>query len=737
VASHRFLKYINWIIAVILVVFAALVYWFAYRPVPQTSGSIAAPVAARVTIARDAAGVPHISAASLEDALFAEGFVMAQDRLWQMDAARRLATGTLAAVLGQLALESDLEVRRLRMPRIAEQFAAGLPPREKAWLAAFARGVNHFIAANRGRLPLEFTLLNYDPQPWSVADSLAIFLELHRTLTNSWKKDLHKAALLAGGDAEKVNFLYPSRDGGEVQPGSNAWVVGGKLTASGKPILANDPHLEFSLPSLWYMVHLKAPGLDVSGVVLPGMPGVILGHNRNIAWGVTNLEFDVQDLYLEKLDPRSGRYVFQGREEQARLEREVIAVKGGSPVQADLWVTRHGPVIASENGRFFALRWTSPEAAGFRYLFIDLDRARNWQEFLSVLENAFGPGQNFVYADREGNIGYHAIGRLPIRKNWAGDVPVDGASGEYEWAGYIPFGQLPSAFNPPSGMIVTANQNPFPDHYPYTVSGGFSPHYRSTQIRNLLSARTGWKPEDMLAVQCDVYSEFSLFLARHLVAAYDQRGLKNPTLGPAAELLRKWNGQMARGRPEPMIVALAYQHLRKAVAERASPGKGLIYDSEMAPSVLEKLLGARPAQWFEDWDQVLLRSFVDAIDEGKRLQGRDPTLWDYGVYNQLYLLNPVAGRIKWFGQYFNIGPNPMSGSSTTVKQTTRRLGPSMRMVADLADWDNSLLNILTGQSGQLFSSHYKDQWKPYYEGRSLPMQFERVEAKDTLVLEPK
>jgi penicillin amidase len=734
VSPHRFLKYINWLIAVVVTVFAGLVFWFVYRPVPKTSGSTGAPVSANVTIVRDALGVPHITASNIEDALFAQGFATAQDRLWQMDAARRLSTGTMAQVAGPAAAESDVESRRLQMAHIAERAAAQLPAEDKTALAAFARGVNHFIESNRGRLPVEFTLLGYDPQPWTVADSLAIFLQMHRTLTSKWKREMQKAALLATGDRAKVELLYPIRDGGEVQPGSNAWVVSGKLTASGKPLLANDPHLEFSIPSVWYMVHLKAPGLNVSGVSLVGTPGVFLGHNENIAWGATNLEFDVQDLYAETMDSRTGRYLYKGHEEQARLEREVIAVKGGKPVEAAIWVTRHGPVVAAEGARSYALKWTAAEPGG-SFPVIALNRARNWTEFLAACEKLAGPAQNFVYADKDGNIGYHAVGRLPVRKNFTGDVPLDGNSGENEWDGFIPFDQMPSAFNPPSGMIVTANQNPFPEGFPYRVNGGFAPSYRSVQIGNLLRSQKQWNREAMLAVQCDVYSAFSHFLAKQLVAAYEKRGKGNPGLAPIAEILRNWNGQMVKGSAAPMIVTLTYQHFRKAVIDKASSGKLATYENSMAPSVLEKLLRSRPPSWFDDWDQVLLRALSGAIEEGKRGQGGDPSLWDYGDYNRLYLAHPVGGGIRWFGQYFNIGPIAMDGSSTTVKQTTQRLGPSMRMIADLANWDNSLQNIVTGESGHLFSTHYKDQWKAYYEGRGLPMQFDRVDGKDTLVLE--
>jgi len=458
----RALKFINLSIAVLVVLGLAGVYWFAYRPLPKTSGQIAAPISAQAAVDRDALGVPHISAARWEDAIFLQGYVTAQDRLWQMDALRRLAAGELSEVLGPSTLELDREARRLRLSRIAEQHVRALPAEDRAVIAAFARGVNYFIETQRGKLPLEFTLLRYDPRPWTIADSILCGLEMYRELTNTWRDELRKSTMLSGGDAAKVNLLFPARAGGEFQPGSNAWVVAGKLTASGKPILANDPHLEWSIPAVWYQVHLKARGLDVSGVSLPGVPCVIVGHNQRIAWGVTNLGFDVQDLYIEKINPQNGQYVFRGQVEQSRPESEWIRVKGARPVEFRQWVTRHGPVVLSDNGRYFALRWAAAEEGGFGFPFLDLNRAGNWKEFTAALARYPGPGQNFVYADVDGNIGYQATGLLPIRRNFDGDVPVDGTSGDNEWDGFIPFDRLPSFFNPARGWIVTANQNTFP-----------------------------------------------------------------------------------------------------------------------------------------------------------------------------------------------------------------------------------------------------------------------------------
>jgi penicillin G amidase len=734
VHSRKVLKYINLSIAVFLAAGVVVVYWIAYRPLPRVSGTIGAPIAQQATITRDSLGVPHISAGGWEDAIFLQGFVTAQDRLWQMDAMRRAAAGDLAEVFGTVGLEADREARQFRMRRIAEAHYRTLPAAERAVFAAYARGVNHFIETHRNRLPLEFTLTGYEPRPWSAVDSILVGLHMYRTLTFSWRDKTQKQMMLAGGDPTKVNFLFPSRTGSEYQPGSNAWAISGKHTASGKPLLASDPHLEFNAPAIWYTVHLKAPGLNVTGVSLPGVPCVIIGHNDRIAWGMTNLYYDVQDLYMETLDPQTGRYRFRGQTEQARLEREVIPVKGRRAATFVQLVTRHGPVVAADRNRYMSLRWTAAEPGAFQFPFLDVDRARNWDEFTAALKRFPGPGQNFVYADVDGNIGYHATGLLPIRRNFEGDVPVDGSSGDFEWDGFIPFEQLPAAYNPESGIIVSANQNPFPSDYPYRVHGGFAPHYRSRQIRDLLLRHDGWKPAGMLAIQKDVYSAFSNYLAHRVVLACGRRHVTNPELIDAIAVLRAWNGQMEKDLAAPMVVSLVYQHLRREVANVASPGKGGIYDMQAAPAVLQQIVESGAGGWFKDLDETLVRCLSDGVAEGSRSQGANVSHWRYGRYNELTIKHRIGNEIPVVGRFFNIGPVEMSGSSTTVKQTTRRLGPSMRFVADLSNWDQSLHNLTIGESGQILSSHYKDQWDAYYAGTSFPMQFDHVDAKATLTV---
>jgi penicillin G amidase len=735
--TARLLKLVNMLILAVVVAAIGAIVWFAWRPLAKTSGTIAAPISANASVTFDRLGAPHIRAARLDDALFLQGYCTAQERMFQMDLLRRFNGGELAEVFGAAALESDRESRRLRLRRVAESAYTAMPAADRDALAAYARGVNHYLATHRGNLPIEFTLARYQPRPWSVIDSLLICLHMYRTLTMTFRTELLKQTMLAEGDAQLVAELFPLRTGGEAQPGSNAWVLAGSRTASGKPLLSNDMHLEYSLPGIWYMTYLTAPGLDVAGVALPGTPGIIVGHNQRIAWGITNLHFDVQDLYIEKMDDRTGRYVYEGRIEQARGEREQIRVKGQNPVEVVTWVTRHGPVMASDGDRRMSLRWTATEPGLLQYPILDINRAGNWHEFTTALARFPGPGSNFVYADIDGNIGYHAAGTLPKRREFTGDVPVDGSSARFEWDGYIPFAELPSAFNPPSGVIASANQNPFPEDYPHTVNGNFAPTHRLAQIRDLLGARQGWRADDMITVQKDVYSSFDDFLAREMVTAYGKRNAKSPRLDAVLDVLRNWNGQMEKELAAPFITTLAYQHLRTAMVERAAPGKALSYDFQMSRAIVERLLRERPAKWFRDYDELLLRVLADAVEEGRRMQGPDIRKWQYGRTMRVRINHPVTHQIPMIGRYFDIGPVTMSGSPATVKQTTLRLAPSMRMTADLGDWEKSLLNLTTGQSGQVLSRHYRDQWNDYYWARSYPMPFGKVEAASTLEFRPR
>jgi penicillin amidase len=736
----RLVRLINVSIAILALLILAAVYWYAIRPLPQTSGKISAPITGSATVRRDARGIPHIEASSWQDAIFLQGYVTAQDRLWQMDGLRRFGAGEISEIAGKGALAIDERSRRMRMRLIAEADVQHLRPQERAVFTEYARGVNYFIQTHRGQYSLEFSLPGhtYNPRPWSLSDTILVGLVMFRDLTDSFGFDFGKGNLLAGGDASKVRVLFPSVQGQMESPGSNAWAVSGAHSADGKPMLANDPHLAYGIPPTWHLVHLKAPGLNVSGASLPGVPGVITGHNEQIAWGVTNLQEDCQDLYLEQLDARNGHYIYQGHLEQAQLDRQKIVVPGAKPVEIDTWVTRHGPVVIHESGKSYSLRWSA--ADGFGFPFLDIDRAQNWQQFRSAVSTFWGPPQNFVYADKAGNIGYQASGYIPIRRGFDGDAPLDGSSGKFEWDGYVPFDQMPSVYNPPSGIVATANQNPFPKDFAYRISGSFADKYRVEQIRALLQAKNKLTVDDMLAVQKDVYSAFHHYLAKQIVKAFDHRGSANDYARQAIQILRDWNGQMDKDEAAPFVTELVRQQLGDALVQCAAmePAGRNLPDIRPRPQVVESLLRERPVGWItgDDWEAWLLTNLTKAMERGRTLQGSPVAHWKWGRIQQWKFAHPLGNALPVVNRFFNIGPVAMSGAGTTVKQTTTTLGPSERMVVDFGDLDRSVQNLTTGESGFVASSHYKDEWPAYYAGKSFPMQFEHVDAKEVLQVKP-
>jgi penicillin G amidase len=736
----RVVRVVNVSIAVLLLVTAAAVYWYAIRPLPKTSGDITAPIGRPAVIKRDAQGVPHIEASSWQDAIFLQGYVTAQDRLWQMDGLRRYSAGELAEIFGTALLPADERSRRMRMRTIAETDVRQLSPADRAILDEYARGVNYFIDTNRGDYSLEYSLPGhiYDPRPWSVTDSVLVGLAMFRDLTDSSKFEFAKGGLMAIVDPAGVRTLFPAIEGQFVGMGSNAWAVSGAHTADGKPMAANDPHLSYGIPGAWYLVHLKAPGLNVSGAALPGVPCVITGHNEQIAWGVTNLSADVLDLYAEQMDERTGRYLFRGKAEHAQLDRQTIRVRGGQAIEVEVWVTRHGPVVGSENGKTYSMRWSAMD--GFSFPFFDIDRAQSWQQFRTAVSRYWGPGQNFVYADRAGNIGYQAGGRVPIRRGFYGDVPLDGASGQYEWDGYIPFGAMPSEYNPTSGIIATANQNPFPPDFAYKVDGNFADTYRVQQIRALLCARRGLTVRDMLAVQKDVYSAYDHFLAQQVVALSDRHGSNERMAHEAVDILREWNGQMDKDLAAPAITELLSREIGRNLVQAlvSRSGSMNLPDIRPRPQVIEQFLRERPQGWVahDDWDQWLSERLAAALESGRREQGSAASKWRWGKMLRWKIEHPVGRHLPGVGRFFNIGPVEMSGSGTSVKQTTAVVGPSERMVVDLGDLDRSVQNLVSGESGIVASAHYKDQWRAYYVGTSFPMQFEHVDAKQVLHVKP-
>lgn len=775
----------------VLILAAASVWtWWRVRTcLPQLDGELQAPgLNARVDVLRDARGVPHIRAQSIEDAYFAQGYVTAQDRLWQMDLSRRLAQGELAEIFGSRALEPDVENRKLGFRQAAERGVDEMPPELRRLLVAYARGVNAFINAHRAHLPVEFAMLGYEPRPWREADSMSVALNMAKMLNSSWQEDLdrervrallnpqlyadlfpedspleHPVAEPVAGAAhavasEAASALWP-RDAGldpaldalespEDDPGglgSNNWVVSGAHTASGKPLLSNDPHIAHSVPSVWYMIHLEAPGLDVSGVSLPGAPSVIIGHNQRIAWGMTNTGPDVQDLYIEKFNPANPRqYLQNGRWVDAEVRDEVIKVRGAADQHLTVRATRHGPIISDEGGRSLALCWTALQPHALQFPSLAMNQAQNWQEFTEAIRHFTGPEQNMVFADVDGNIGYYAPAWVPIRRQGDGSVPVPGDTDAYDWVGYIPFEDLPHAYNPAGGLIATANSRVIPDGYPYFFTEAWAAPFRTARIFDLLEAGTPGRqcgaagaPQtaksacftvaDMLKIDMDIHPLDDAWLAPALARAAAAHPPEQQDSRKAIDLVQHWNGEATAGSPVPLICHDTMIALRERVL-RPKLGDELAQRNwSLSTIFLEKVIDQRLARWLPpgdaDFDATLMASLDDGLDRiERRLHRNDPAAWHWGETIPLTFHHPLDS-LPVAGRFFDVGPYPQAGTTSTVKATAPSYGPSMRMVVDFSNFDNSVQNLTLGESGQISSPYYYDQFQAWYTGSSFPMLF--------------
>ncbi|MEW6736073.1 MAG: penicillin acylase family protein [Acidobacteriota bacterium] len=728
------------------------------------------------TVRYDERGIPHIEATNDQDLYFLQGYVTASDRLWQMDLFRRVARGELAEIFGNPLLEIDKIHRTYGFSRMADTLVEKLSPPIRTSFEAYTRGVNAFIESrNENNLPPEFRLLQYRPQPWKVTDSMVIVKNFAETLSTTWQKDLMRASfndlpeekraqllpsispidvVIVGSDKKvtpKTAATNPvpvtapvsnkllseamriTRAIEEVQEqigfyaqeraASNNWVVNGQHTVTGKPLLANDPHLEPTAPSIWYMTHLNGPGINVMGVTAAGLPGIIIGHNENIVWGITNLGPDVQDLYLETFNKENPRqYKTPTGWMEAEIRHEEIKVRkslrdlSADTVAFDVTVTRHGPIILTQGEQRYALRWTALDSKiDDTQAFYYINRAENWQQFCEGLSRYPGPTQNFIYADVKGNIGYYGAGLIPIRKSGNGSLPYNGSTDTGEWTGYIPFYELPHVYNPASGIITTANNRIVGLDYPHHLTHEWAAPYRARRIYDLLTAKPKLSIDDFRAILSDVQAIPAANFSHTLAEFSRDFNLKNSDQkwDELVRLFDGWDGRITADSRQALILSeirtvLSEQILKAALGEERAKAYRWANRGTLLDWVLEKRSPAWLPSEVKSYPELLVKSYQEARARLTSRYGPDETKWVWGARAQVRFPHQLA-REPFNAQPFVIEPFPQNGSPSDLATVNVGANVSMRLIADLSDWEKYQQGIGLGQSGDPASPHWKDQ----------------------------
>lgn len=781
-------------VLIVLVILVPLAGYFWLRTsLPLTNGTVRVRgIDGAIEIVRDADGVPHIFATTDHDAFYALGYVHAQDRLWQMEMNRRIGAGRLSEILGETTLSIDKFQRTMGYYRAAQADLAIIEPRSRQALEAYAAGVNQWLSEGH-TLPPEFILLGVKPEPWQPADSLVWQKMMSWDLGGNYKLELLNQRLVQALGPERAAQLLPDYpDNGitilahveiddasaaqlfeidralEVgfgrggrESGSNNWVIAGSRTETGKPILADDPHLGTSIPSIWYLAELQGDTLHAIGSTFPGLPAIVIGHNERVAWGVTNVGPDVQDLYIERINPANpNQYEVDGGWQNMVSVEEPIVVKGeDEPVRWAARSTRHGPLISdvSDVGAPLALQWTALQPGDTTIdAFIGLNYAADWEEFTDAMAKFVTPSQNFVYADVEGNIGYYAPGKIPIRvEEHDGRIPAPGWASEYEWQGFIPFTELPHAFNPPQGYIATANNRVVDATYPHLLSTDWAPPYRAERIVELIEQMSSGGEtislNDVAAIQADQVSTQVRVLAPFLRSV----PARNERQQQAIDLLQNFDGEMRRDSAAAAIYQAWMIHLERAIFEddlraslfeamstRANPLflTNVLNDPALGAAWCDNVLSA-PVETCTETAQVALDNALDDLTER---MGADMNGWRWErIHITQYPHNPFSqvSYLKWL--FHRTIPN--GGDRYTVNVAPVNLeqpynqthSPGYRHIIDLSDIANSRFMITTGASGNVLSPHYDDLIRRHRDVDYLPMRFGRESVTgDTLRLEP-
>jgi penicillin G amidase len=755
------------LILVLLLVVPAAGWFYFRRSLPQVNGTVhAAGLDGSAEITRDGHGIPYIYASTDHDAFFALGYVHAQDRLWQMEMQRRIAAGRLAEVLGKDALKTDQFLRTLGPYRAAQAALPALSAHSLATLKAYADGVNAYLAEGHP-LPPEFAILGFKPQPWQPLDSLVWAKMMAWDLGGAYDTDISRqelatalgperaAQLLPGYPADAPSILAAGSNGqlqdlwatrqnlrqlglGDEHAGSNDWVVAGSRTASGKPLLANDPHLRAQIPSVWYLAGLHGDNINAVGATFPGLPAVVIGHNAHIAWGVTNLGPDVQDLYIERINPQdANQYEVNGKWVDMEIHAEDIAIKGQpEPLHWAARATQHGPLISDvtgQRGNAFALRWTALDPGDTTMdAFLNINYAANWDAFKNALRTYVAPAQNFVYADVEGHIGYFGPGHIPIRAKGDGSLPVPGWNDDYAWTGWIPFEQLPQTYNPPAGYVVTANNRVTPPGYPYFITNDWAEPYRAERITELLTAKTGLTPDDFARIQGDQHSAQTAELLPLLFQALSAPGTNEAVVdkpeqarvrADAEARLRAWDGTGSADSAAATIYETWFIELHRALLENKLGGDLADVITKDNPQFLRQVFSGALAAWCDDLltpqrencGDVARLSLDHALTYLSQRYGQDMNRWRWGDIHQTQFSHNPFSQVAFLKPFFHRSA-AKGGDAYTVNPAPYSLAqpfdsgavPSYREIIDLANFDNSRFMHTTGQSGHFLSPHYAD-----------------------------
>ena len=764
----------------------------ARQRLAQTDGTIhVSDIQEAVKVVRDRRGIPHIYAQNTDDLFFAQGFVQAQDRLFQMDLWRRSVQGRLAEILGPDFVERDRLARLMHYRGDMDAEWASYAPDTKEIVTQFVKGINAWVAIARRNLPIEFIIAGYEPELWRPEDILSraegftmggnALGEVFRSRLTAQvglqratqllppdptvpvtvpqgvdlgmiDEDLQSELLTIGAGARfPPTSMAAATESGlaeQRQEGSNNWVVDGRRSATGRPLVANDPHRNLDHPSLRYLVHLHAPGWNVIGAVQPYLPGVSVGHNERVAWGLTVFLTDAQDLYIEKLDPTGRKYQFEGRWIDFQSQKDSIRVKGQPDVEVEHLYTRHGPVVAIDQARHQAvvLRWTGDEPGTVGYLGdLSLDRADGAKSFRAALARHKMPAENFVYADVDGNIGYQAAGLSPIRTNWPGLLPVPGWTGEYEWSGWFTLDDLPHSENPPGGYLATANNNVLPPGEKKPIGYEWLDPARINRIREVLNSRDKFDIDAFEHLQHDAVA----WNAEQLVPLLERVKIEDAQTNRAREQLLAWDKSMARTSVAATLYAAWEEQLVSKLIAGTISGPLAAQFVARGGDWLVPALTHPTATWFgqggaRSRDAALVTALGAAVGELTKKLGPDMKDWRWERLHSAMFHHPL-GVTPTLAALFNIGPIPRDGYGLTPLATggpgfTQTIGATFREIMDVSNWDRSVATSAPGQSGQPGSPHFSDLATMWGQGQYFPLPYSdaavQAAAEKTLVLTP-